>query len=266
MPEIEPDLNEILDQEEANGEPIDYEAELENQISTDDIRLEDLNFSSINPTTDQPLGMNRRCSNNIIREKEGVRSHYKFNSSGECFKLFFSPDLIKKISKYTNIAILTYNEKVDLTDENEIYAFIGLLYIIGSFKDSTIRTSRLWSTEFGRKLYNGCMSRSRFLEILTFITFDDIKSPMRNDEGADKYSKIQELMDEINSNCIKIFSPSPYLCVDETLSLFKGRCAQFMTYMPSKPGKYGLLIRTCADAKNRYLCSFELYKGKREQN
>lgn len=120
-----------------------------------------------------------------------------------------------------------------------------MLILIGVFRDSVVSSNSLWSSKFGRTIYNSIMSRSRFQELITCITFYDIDS-----QPLDKYNKIKELIEHLNSKFTEVYSPSDCLTVDETLSLFRGRTC-FLTYMPSKPGRYGILLRTLACAKSR---------------
>lgn len=51
-----------------------------------------------------------------------------------------------------------------------------------------------------------------------------------------------------------------HVAIDETLLRFHGRI-RFKTYNPRKPGRYGLLFRTCCDSTSHYLVNFLLYTG-----
>lgn len=178
-----------------------------------------------------------------------VRPGYEFNTFSDAFKLYFDETLMEKIVLYTNQSLKEHG--YDLTTTTELYGLFGNLFLIGFFKDSTITVARLWSKNFGRLIYNGVMSKSRFIILTSYITFDDIYKEGRDDPKSDKYVKIQHLIEYLNERWTNVYSPSPNLTVDETLSLFRGRTS-FLTYMPSKPGKYGILLRTLACSESRY--------------
>ena len=55
--------------------------------------------------------------------------------------------------------------------------------------------------------------------------------------------------------------PSSFVCVDETLVGFRGRCP-FRVYIPSKPHRYGIKIWSLCDNGTNYLCNLQVYLGK----
>jgi len=60
--------------------------------------------------------------------------------------------------------------------------------------------------------------------------------------------------------CSTVFQPGRYLCVDESLSLFKGRLA-FKQYIRTKLARFRIkLFELCTD--NRILLDFLVYHGK----
>lgn len=62
-------------------------------------------------------------------------------------------------------------------------------------------------------------------------------------------------------HCLKYYTPSEYLTVDETLLSFRGRCP-FKMFIPSKPDKYGIKIISLCDARTFYFISGIPYVGK----
>ena len=75
---------------------------------------------------------------------------------------------------------------------------------------------------------------------------------------------MREVFEEFNALLLKYFWPSDCVTVDETLRAFRGRCS-FVTYIPNKPAKYGLLIRDMSDARSRYMLRMLPYAGKAEE-
>lgn len=75
-------------------------------------------------------------------------------------------------------------------------------------------------------------------------------------QNSDRFAAIRQFWECFNKRLLQHFTPSQYLCIDEQLITFRGRCP-FRIYMKSKPGRYGLLIRWLSDAGNRYfLCGY----------
>ena len=61
--------------------------------------------------------------------------------------------------------------------------------------------------------------------------------------------------------CQALYTPSPFVCIDETLVGFRGRCF-FQVYIPSKPDRYSLKIWSMCDVSSNYLYNLEVYLGK----
>ena len=109
----------------------------------------------------------------------------------EFFKLIFSPIMIKEIVDNTNKRISRidkssfndpkYNKQLTvLTNKdisiNEMYAFIGILILLGITKKSHVSISELWSESsiHFAPFAVSAMSRERFTLITKNITFDDL--------------------------------------------------------------------------------------------
>ena len=65
----------------------------------------------------------------------------------------------------------------------------------------------------------------------------------------------------MNHNFRRHFKQTQSSTLDESLVRFRGRCP-FKMYMPSKPGNYGLLIRTVAESNLRYMWKMWPYSGR----
>ena len=105
--------------------------------------------------------------------------------------------------------------------------------------------------------FNIVISRNRFKEICSKVRFD-IRS---NRSMHDKEAAISLIWTPFIECCKKNFVPFENLTVDEQLCNFRGR-VKFRTYIPTKPGKYGIKIWCLADAKTSYLVNAQIYLGK----
>ena len=106
------------------------------------------------------------------------------------------------------------------------------------------------------------MGGRRFSTILRNLTFDDRSSRDERRRG-DKFCLIREF-NSFDGNLRRHFAPSESVTVDESLLRFRGRCP-FKMYLPSKPGKYGILFRTVADSTFRYMWKMWPYSGRPDQ-
>lgn len=97
---------------------------------------------------------------------------------------------------------------------------------------------------------------------MTCIRFDDSATRAERRAG-DKFCLMRDVFVMFEGNLRKHFKPSDCLTVDETLVSYRGRCA-FKVYTPTKPGKYGILIRSVADARYRYIWKLWPYSGRPE--
>ena len=65
---------------------------------------------------------------------------------------------------------------------------------------------------------------------------------------------MRKLVNAFEQNALKHYEHTAYICIDETLRNYYGRYhCDFKVYLPDKPGKYGLLFRCLADARDRYV-------------
>ena len=104
------------------------------------------------------------------------------------------------------------------------------------------------------------MGSKRFSKLLQLLSFDDIDTREERRRG-DKFCHLRDIFMEVDGNLRSHFKPSECLTLDESLVRFRGRCP-FRMYMPSKPGKYDLLLRTVADANYRYMWKIWSYSGR----
>jgi hypothetical protein len=113
------------------------------------------------------------------------------------FKLIITPEIVQEIADNTNIRIKLIdcthmnNDKYkkqkerqfkNLVSTNEIYAFIGVLLLLGITKNHTFRLmnygvkiNELWSLHFA-EFAAAAFSRERFQLIAQNITFDSISN------------------------------------------------------------------------------------------
>ena len=81
------------------------------------------------------------------------------------------------------------------------------------------------------------------------------------EKSNDKFEPIRTIFNAFNENCLKYYTPGPYITVDERLIRFRGRCP-FRVYLKNKPGRYGIKLWVAADVNTSYLLNVHPYTGK----
>ncbi|KRX26647.1 PiggyBac transposable element-derived protein 4 [Trichinella nelsoni] len=222
-------------------------------------------------TTSVPSATQTR-SHNIVREMSAVlRTASGIQCPGDAIKLLITPAMVNVIVQNTNKKAekvrKEWNEKHPdapkmwkPTDEEEIYAFIGLLLISGVFKSSDESVSDLWSLNNGRPIFRSVMTEDRFKDLLRFCRFDDNCTRAARLK-CDKLAAFRDMWTMFRTNLKNIYKPSAFLTVDEQLVSTRAR-SSLKQYMPCKPGKYGIKIFWCCDAETSYPLAGEIYAGK----
>ncbi|CAH2006447.1 unnamed protein product [Acanthoscelides obtectus] len=207
-------------------------------------------------------------SHNIIKLLPGPKGSARDAVSEiDCIKLFITDSVIRMITSSTNRYIEKIKNKfqrdrdVRLTDEREISAFIGILFLIGTLRSSIKNAHKIWNNSKGSGI-EACylaMSEKRFRFILRCLRFDDITT--RNERREiDKFAPIREVFETFLATFQKNFISSEFLTIDEQLLAFRGRCS-FRQYMPRKPARYGVKMFALVDAKTSYTFNLEPYLG-----
>lgn len=128
----------------------------------------------------------------------------------DAFHLFLTEDLIRKIKNHTNKRILheiqalnpAEREKlktkpyIKITSEEEIEAYIGLVYYRGLLQWNHMAVPDFWNLH---PIFGATMSLKRFYFLNNFLTFDDFEDRQerwRCDRGA----AIREVLEEWNDN------------------------------------------------------------------
>ena len=104
------------------------------------------------------------------------------------------------------------------------------------------------------------MSKWRFSCLINCLRFDDTTTRIERLK-EDALAPISDMFNKFISNSQSQCTPRPYLCIDEMLLPFRGRC-KFIIYMPQKPAKYGIKIMLLVDARTYYVYNAYIYHGK----
>ncbi|KAB0803234.1 hypothetical protein PPYR_00204 [Photinus pyralis] len=192
---------------------------------------------------------------NIIKELPGPKHEAKnLTNIQDIWQLFFTEEMINEIVEFTNVKIRSVQPNYAYrprdareTDLLEIKAFIGLLFFAGSCYSNHRNVIDLWNNNgTGIEIFRLVQSKNRF----------HVNRHLR--KSADKLYCIRGLFEQFVKKCKTYYSHGPYVTVDEMLPNFRGRCS-FCVYMPTKPGKYGVKVWACCDAKTYYCSNLEVF-------
>ena len=87
------------------------------------------------------------------------------------------------------------------TTTNEMYAFIGILILVGVKKQNHTHFFELWTTNGTRsEIFRSCMNCNRFLFLLSAIRFDD-KNTRKEEKLTDKLAAARFTLDCFVENC-----------------------------------------------------------------
>lgn len=186
----------------------------------------------------------------------------------ECFKLFFTDELINLVLIYTNQEIQRQRENyknktsANLSDLtlSELNALFGLLILAAALKNNHLTTNLLFDSSFCGNRYRATMSEKRFCFLINCLRFDDRTTRLQR-KNETKLALISVVWDILMINCKNNYKPSSYITIDEQLVGFRGRCP-FRMYIPSKPTRYGIKIVMMCDNATKYVIDSIPYLGK----
>lgn len=211
------------------------------------------------------ISVGRFPAHNIFSGTPGVKAFAKrkIDSPLSAWRLIVSEGMLKLIQKYT---IMKGKEASSdwCISLQELDAFLGLLYLRGVLGFRRHSINSIWSSQFGSPYFREVMSRNRFREILRFLRFDEQCSRRQRVE-QDKYAHFREIFDLFVSNCLQVYTPNPFLTVDEQLLPLKNRCC-FIQFMPNKPDKFGIKYWILSDVKTKFVINQMPYLGAHDRN
>jgi len=189
------------------------------------------------------------------------------NEPIECFRLYFSKNIMAKSLKHTNEKIEETAKKYKRQEGSlqpvtmeELEALFGILYLAAALKSNHLTAEMMFQPEFCGYKFVATMSRRRFEFLISCLRFDD-GSTREERKLETKFAAISEIWEMLIENCKSMYKPSSYVTIDEQLLAFRGRCP-FKMYLPSKPCKYGIKTVMMCDNANKYMIDALPYWGK----
>lgn len=214
----------------------------------------------------------KTTNENIISKLPGPKGLAKSCTSIlDCWKLFITDSIIDRIVQATNDQLREMSNNYsrgerdcNLTDVDEMFAFIGVLYMLGVKKANHLNTSEMWMTDgTAPDFFRTVMSERRFHTLVRAIRFDERRTRDER-KKLDNLSPIRDIFDEFDTQCNSSYTPGAYVTLDEMLEAFRGKC-KFRQYISNKPDKYGVKIYALVDARSFYTIKMEIYAGRQPE-
>lgn len=207
-----------------------------------------------------PSHLSFRGSNYLYHASGPTPTVQSFHDPMQFFLFFFDSTFREHVLHCTNKRLPLDIEPIT---EDEFIAFMGILYLCGVTRRNKVDTNELWSNQSPHylELASLAMPRNRFGLIMKHLSFYDVS---RTYDKNDKFFKVRDSFQSFQEKIRNAYEPSGYLCVDEELYPFRGKCT-FRQYIPTKPGKYGIKYWCLADCSSAYLCNVDVYLGKQER-
>jgi hypothetical protein len=262
----EPDSELDSEVTDESGSTEDRHSDIENEMEVSG----DENDSSRNHSNCTPRLWQKRIFKpklfNFQSNHCGITTNLDDHSPLDLFKLFFDQKLVQFIVDETNnfqanssnesLSTSSHQAKWSRTNPEEIYLFLATFMLMAHVKKYKIKD--YWSTDrlIATPVFGDIIPRDRFLLLLKFLHFNDNK----NQSETDKLFKISPVVKHLKQKFQRIMIPHRNLCIDESLTLWKGRLS-FKQYIPSKRHRYGIKIFILCDCLTGFVLDFEIYVG-----
>lgn len=155
----------------------------------------------------------RQAAENTMKTDGGVMDEAaEATTELDCFKLFMDESIITDVTELTNRniqghldklspeklkMIQTKNVFIRVTTEEEVLAYLGLMYMRGCYQWNYWDVQRVWATH---PIFSATMSINRFWFLSRFFVMDDTTT--REDRyPTDKFAAVRDIFERWNENC-----------------------------------------------------------------
>ena len=178
--------------------------------------------------------------------------------------------IVENTNIFATVGYSNRNQNAGATDPDfqttfaEISAFLGIVLFMGIVKLPRISMYFSRDIRLHQAGVASVFSKHQFFKILKFFHVADPRDMPDEDAPEYKLFRIKPVIDTVSETFTKSYNPHREQSIDEVMVKFKGRL-KFLQYMPMKPCKRGIKIWSRCDASNGYLCQFDVYTGKNDE-
>lgn len=176
----------------------------------------------------------------------------------EVLQKFISPGMIQNICEHTSTELISKGHKP--VSEDEVWRFIAVNMAMGIVKLPAQKLYWTKSRLFRNPFFAETITRDRHRHILSSLRF--APRPAGNAAEPDRFKeKLGTFMTDLVKHFRQAFHPGEYLCLDESLTPFKGRLA-FKQYNPKKRARFGIKLFILSDCFTKGILDILPYQGK----
>ncbi|KAL0858681.1 hypothetical protein ABMA27_011173 [Loxostege sticticalis] len=210
--------------------------------------------------------------------QEHTGSVQNHNSAYDAFRSYWDDDILGHIVTETNqyatkILSAAFQSEWYPTNPDEILCLFAFWVMLGIIRMPTIiscfSVDPLLKTEIFRRIF----TRNRYENLTRALHFVD-SGPAFNDTNPsgtsvarshDRIHRLRPIIDHLNFKFQNNYIPDKNICIDESLTLWKGRL-DIKQYIRSKASKFGIKTFELCESATGYLWSFIVYSGKQSAN
>lgn len=175
-------------------------------------------------------------------------------------KLFITTTIMQMIVEETNrFGMTRHGMYWELIDSNDMWRFLALTILMGLNRKPTIACYWSKSSLYHQPIFSQMLARDRYLRILQCLHFVDNRI-----ESTGKLHKLGKVYEEIVKRFQVVYQPQQHICIDESLSAWKGRVS-FRQYIPSKRARFGIKSFVLAEAITGYVYAHHVYIGEEKR-
>ena len=183
------------------------------------------------------------------------------------FKMSFPTQMVPDILMWSGMAMPIKKKKMD---EAEFWRLLGIIYTLTRTTSKRHDLSSLQDGIFPAPRFGSRygISRQRFEVLLRYLRFCP---PEEFESTQDRWAPVRRLVDGFNKRRAETFYPSWSICVDESISAWRGKdgnyCSDGMphvTKIKRKPKGVGAELKDAACSQTQVIIALEIQEGKEE--
>ena len=181
------------------------------------------------------------------------------------FFLFFDRKVFNLVVSNSNLYVTQAQLKSGYIDDCSLSKYMGFL-LYSSCVDLGAK-DRYWSDGLKQSAVTEHLTKNTMKMVKAALHFNDnALEPAKNSESFDNLYKVRPLVEALNENFGKAVQQELEQCVDEQMTLYKGRKAPqgLKQYMPGKPIQHGFKNWARCGASG-YTYEIQFYQGKSSQ-
>lgn len=181
------------------------------------------------------------------------------------FRQFWDEDILHHIVAETNRYAATIAERSQVfagtwyeTDLDEILILYCFWMMLGIIRMPSIKSCFSTSPLLQVNIFGQLFTRQRYCDLCRALHFVDVSSSNPNY----RLSLLGPILDRLNEKFQRAYVPSQDICIDESLTLWKGRLS-FRQYIKTKAARFGIKSYELCESATGYVWSFLSIQAKK---